>query len=119
MRKKTSPPSDESFNPLTFRSRPDVRIFGVPPETGTTARLFVAYQISFGFPPTEYTSEVPSGVKAGSPSAEGDAATRRGSPPEAATMKMSVFSLESGSSVRLLTNAIDFPSGDHAGASSS
>ena len=37
----------------------------------------------------------------------------------ASTTKMSVLSLASGSAVRLLTNAIRVPSGDHAGALSS
>src|SRR3989442_7278107 len=35
----------------TLRSRPAVRIFGAPPSTGTSAMLFIAYQMSFGSPP--------------------------------------------------------------------
>ncbi len=63
---------------------------------------------------------MPSGLKIGDSSALGDVVNARGvAPARGSTTKMSVFSLLSGSSVRLAENAMSDPSGDHTGVPSS
>ena len=52
-RNRTLAPSGENCGERTLRSRPAVRSFGAPPATGTSATLFVAYQMSFGSPPVQ------------------------------------------------------------------
>src|SRR5262245_26274285 len=103
-----------------LRSRPAVRIFGVPPATGTIARLFVPYQMSFGSPPCRYPIDLPSGLNTGEPSDPCHAVSFRTAPPfDGSTTRMSLLSLPSGLSVRFALKARSLPSGDHTGAPSS
>ncbi len=98
-----------------------MRAFGAPPAAGTSAMWLAPYHMSFGSPPDTKAIHRPSGLHTGLAASRGPVATPRGiSPAFAATTKMSVFWERSGSgSVRLLTKAIFWPSGDHAGLASS
>src|SRR6516162_9556467 len=113
-------PSGVNCGDRTLRSRPVVRTFEAPPATGTTARLFVAYQMSFESPPWRYAIHLPSGLNAGDPSDPGFVVNARGVAPACGwTRKMSLLSLASGLSVRLALKAISLPSGDQTGDPSS
>ena len=114
-------PSGAKRGEITLRSSAAVSGRGAPPAAGTIATWFAPYHMSFGSPPSTKAIHCPSGLHVGLESSLGPVAIPRGTSPSfAATTKMSLFCERSGSgSVRLLTKATRWPSGDQVGSESS